>query len=56
MPAFAAVRKDGTVLAAPEEVAALTAGWQGIRKVAVGWDWILGLRQDGTAVAAGIDG
>ena len=56
VPAFAAVLKDGTVLAAPEEVAALTAGWQGIRKVAVGSDWILGLRQDGTAVAAGIDG
>ncbi len=56
VPAFAAVRKDGTVLAAPAELAALTAGWQGIRKVSVGTDWILGLKQDGTVLAAGIDG
>lgn len=56
VPAFAAVRKDGTVLAAPEELAALTAGWQGIRKVAVGSYWVLGLKQDGTVVTAGIAG
>ena len=56
VPAFAAVRKDGTVLAAPESLAALTAAWQDIRKVAIGSDWILGLKRDGTAVAAGIDG
>ncbi len=56
VPAFAAVRKDGTVLAAPDKLAALTASWQGIRKVAVGSDWILGLKQDGTVIAAGIDG
>ncbi len=56
VPAFAAVRRDGTVLAAPETLAALTASWQGIRKVAVGSDWILGLKQDGTVIAAGIDG
>ena len=55
-PAFAAVRKDGTVLAAPESLAALTADWRNIRKVAIGSDWVLGLKQDGTAVAAGIDG
>ncbi len=54
--AFAAVRKDGTVLAAPAELAALTAGWQSIRKVSVGTDWILGLKQDGTVLAAGIEG
>ena len=56
VPAFAAARQDGTVLAAPEELAALTADWQGIRKVAVGSDWILGLKQDGTVIAAGIEG
>lgn len=56
VPAFAAVRKDGTVLAAPAGLAALTASWQGIRKVSVGTDWVLGLKQDGTVIAAGIDG
>ena len=56
VPAFAAVRKDGTVLAAPESLAALTADWQGIRKVAVGSDWVLGLKQDGTVTAAGLEG
>ena len=56
VPAFAAVRKDGTVLAAPESLAALTADWRDIRKVAIGSDWVLGLKQDGTAIAAGIEG
>ena len=56
VPAFAAVRSDGTVLAAPESLAALTEGWQDVRKVAVGSDWILGLKRDGTIIAAGIDG
>ena len=56
VPTFAAVRKDGTVLAAPDELAALTAGWRGIRQVAVGADFVLGLKQDGTVLAAGIDG
>ena len=56
VPAFAAVRRDGTVLAAPAELAALTAGWQEIRKVAVGSDFILGLKQDGTVLAAGTEG
>lgn len=56
VPAFAAVRKDGTVLAAPESLAALTAGWRDMRKVAIGSDWVLGLKRDGTVVAAGIDG
>ena len=55
-PAFAAVRKDGTVLAAPESLAALTGAWRDIRKVAIGSDWVLGLKRDGTAVAAGIEG
>ena len=56
VPAFAAVRKDGAVLASPAGLAAVTAGWQGIRKVSIGTDWILGLKQDGTVIAAGIDG
>ena len=56
VPAFAAVRKDGTVIAAPAELAALTVDWQDIRKVAIGSDFVLGLKQDGTVVAAGVDG
>jgi hypothetical protein len=56
VPAFAAVRRDGTVLAAPESLAALTADWRDMRKVAVGSDWILGLKRDGTVTAAGIGG
>ncbi len=56
VPAFAAVRRDGTVLAAPESLAALTADWRDIRKTAIGPDWILGLKKDGTVIAAGIDG
>ena len=56
VPAFAAVRKGGTVLSAPESLAALTADWRDIRKVAIGSDWVLGLKQDGTAIAAGIEG
>ena len=56
VPAFAAVLRDGTVLAAPAELEALTAGWREIRKVSIGTDWILGLKRDGTVVAAGIEG
>ncbi len=56
VPAFSAVRGDGTVLAFPAALAALTADWRDIRKVSVGTDWILGLKRDGTVVAAGIDG
>ena len=44
------------MVAAPEELAALTADWRGIQKVAIGSDWALGLKQDGTVVAAGIEG
>ena len=54
--AFAAVRKDGTVLAAPGTLAEATADWRGIRKTAAGPEWILGLKEDGTVLAAGIEG
>ena len=54
--AYAAVRKDGTVLAAPEELAALTADWTGMVKVEIGDRWALGLRQDGTVLSAGFAG
>ena len=44
------------MIAAPAELAALTADWQDIRKTAIGSDFILGLKQDGTVVAAGVEG
>ena len=51
--AFAAVRKDGTVLAAPDQLAALVSSWTDIRKIVIGADWVLGLKQDGTVLSAG---
>ena len=54
--AYAAVRRDGTVLAAPDELAALTGGWTDMAKVVIGGHWVLGLKQDGTVLAAGLAG
>ena len=54
--AFAAVRKDGTVLAAPGELAALVGSWTEIQKIVIGADWVLGLKRDGTVVSAGTGG
>ena len=46
--AFTAVRKDGTVLAAPEQLSDLLSTWRNIRKICIGYQWILGLKEDGT--------
>ena len=54
--AYAGVRKDGTVLAAPDELAEITGRWTGMKKVAVGDRWVLGLKQDGTVITAGLAG
>ena len=54
--AYAAVRKDGTVLAAPEELAGIIGNWTGMRKVVVGDRWVLGVKQDGTVLTAGLAG
>ena len=54
--AYAAVRKDGTVLAAPEELAGIIGSWTGMRKVVVGDRWVLGVKQDGTVLTAGLAG
>ena len=53
---FAAVRKDGTVLAAPDQLAGMIGSWQGMKKIAIGNSWVLGLKQDGTVIAAGTEG
>ena len=45
---FAAVRKDGTVLAAPEQLSDMLSSWRNIQKICIGYQWILGLQNDGT--------
>lgn len=52
--AYAAVRKDGTVLAAPDELAVLIGSWTGMAKIVIGDRWVLGLKQDGTVLSAGL--
>ena len=54
--ACAAVRKDGTVRAAPEELSGLIGSWTNMAKIVIGEKWVLGLKRDGTVVSAGIDG
>ncbi len=47
---FAAVRTDGTVLAAPNRLSDMLGAWQNMKKICIGDQWILGLKNDGTAV------
>lgn len=54
--AYAAVRADGTVLAAPAELASLIGGWTDMKKIAIAPSWILGLKRDGTVLCAGAGG
>ncbi len=54
--AYAAVRKDRTVLAAPEELNEIIGNWTGMKKVVIGDRWVLGLKQDGTVITAGLAG
>ena len=48
--AFTAVRKDGTVLSAPDPLADMLSSWQDIRKISIGSQWILALKNDGTVI------
>lgn len=48
-----AVQKDGTVIATSETVALLVKGWTDIVAVAEGNEYVVGLKCDGTVVAAG---
>ena len=52
--AYVAVRSDGTVLAAPQELANVVGGWTDMRAIRLNPNWILGLRNDGTAVTVGL--
>ena len=54
--AYAAVRTDGTVLAAPEELAGIIGNWTGMKKIVIADRWILGLKRDGTVLTAGLAG
>ena len=47
---FTAVRKDGTVLAAPDQLSDMLSSWRNIRKICIGYQWIFGLKNDGTVV------
>ena len=54
--ACAAVRKDGTVLAAPVELSDLIGSWTDMAKIVIGENWVLGLKRDGTVLSAGLAG
>lgn len=54
--ACAAVRKDGTVLAAPAELDGLIGSWTDMAKIVIGENWVLGLKRDGTVLSAGLAG
>ena len=47
---FAAVRKNGTVLAAPDRLMEMLGSWRNIQKICIGYQWILGLKDDGTVM------
>lgn len=53
---YAGVRQDGSVLAAPQALADVVAAWTGMADVQLAPTYVLGLRQDGTAVSAGLFG
>ena len=53
---FAAVRKNGTVLAAPDQLSDMLSSWQNMKKICIGYQWILGLKHDGTVVMLAPDG
>ncbi|MBR5960288.1 MAG: hypothetical protein IKZ98_04775 [Clostridia bacterium] len=54
--ACAAVRKDGTVLAAPAELSELIGAWTDMAKIVIGENWVLGLKRNGTVLSAGMAG
>ena len=47
---FTAVRKDGSVLAAPDQLSDMLSSWRNIRKICIGYQWVLGLKDDGSVV------
>ena len=49
--AYVAVREDGTVLAAPQALNDLLGSWTGMKQIELNVYFILGLKEDGTAVS-----
>ena len=49
--AYVAVRDDGTVLAAPQALNDLIRNWTGMKQIELNVYFILGLKEDGTAVS-----
>ena len=39
------------MLAAPDQLALQLSAWQDMKKVSIGYNWVLGLKKDGTVVA-----
>ena len=54
-PLLVGLHMNGTVSTLPETLFAEADAWTGIVDVKAGWDFIIGLHADGTAVAAGGD-
>lgn len=52
-PLLVGLHTDGTVCTLPARQLPETEAWRGITAVKAGWDFIIGLRADGTAVATG---
>ena len=50
---YAGVRKDGSVIAAPEILEDMIGNWQNMQKIVVAGTWVLGLRRDGTVITVG---
>lgn len=54
--AYAGVQQDGTALAFPEALGAAVSQWQGMKEVEIGNHWLVGLKEDGTAISLGLTG
>lgn len=52
--AYTGVRTDGTVMAHPAEAASAVSGWTDMKEVEIGNLWMVGLKQDGTVISAGL--
>ena len=52
---FAAVMADGSVTISPRRVEMLTDGWTDMAKIGLGGSYVVGVKKDGTVLAAGRD-
>ncbi len=54
--AYAGVRQDGTAMAFPESLNGCIRAWSQLKEVEIGNHWLVGLKEDGTAVSVGLEG